>query len=106
MTARDWQPLHAELACWAETGRIADFWLRDDDAVEPTAALDRLLALAARHAIPVVLAVIPASAQRTLAKRLQAEDKVAIAVHGWAHRNHAPENEKKQELGAHRPQQV
>jgi hypothetical protein len=26
-----------------------------------------------------------------------------VAVHGWAHRNHAGPEEKKQELGAHRP---
>ncbi|MDW6025608.1 polysaccharide deacetylase family protein [Mesorhizobium sp. BAC0120] len=102
----DWQPLHAELACWAEAGRIADFWLRDDDAIEPTAALDRLLAVCARHAIAVTLAVIPAAARRSLAERLQATDKVTVAVHGWAHENHAPANEKKEELGPHRPEQV
>jgi peptidoglycan/xylan/chitin deacetylase (PgdA/CDA1 family) len=104
--SRVWQPLHAELAGWAEAGRTADFWLRDDDAVEPTAALDRLLALSASHAIPVTLAVIPATARKTLAERLRAEDEVAVAVHGWAHANHAPANQKKQELGPHRPQQV
>jgi peptidoglycan/xylan/chitin deacetylase (PgdA/CDA1 family) len=104
--AADWQQLHAELPRWAEAGRIADFWLRDDDAIEPTAALDRLLLLAARNAVPVTLAVIPAYAQKTLADRLQAENKVAVAVHGWAHANRAPENEKKEELGPHRPRQV
>src|SRR5919109_4059560 len=104
--AADWQPLASELARWAEAGRIADFWLRDDDAVEPTGALDRLLVLAARYAVPPTLAVIPAHAQKTLAERLQAEDKIAVAVHGWAHENHAPESEKKQELGPHRPRQV
>jgi peptidoglycan/xylan/chitin deacetylase (PgdA/CDA1 family) len=101
-----WQPLQAELARWAEAGRIADFWLRDDDAVEPTAALERLLSLTAKHTIPVTLAVIPAAAQKALAERLQAEGKAAIAVHGWAHDNHAPADHKKQELGPHRPQQV
>jgi peptidoglycan/xylan/chitin deacetylase (PgdA/CDA1 family) len=102
----DWQPLHAELARWTEAGRIADFWLRDDDAIEPTAALDRLLALSARNAVVTTLAVIPARAQKALAERLAAEHKIAVAVHGWAHENHAPENEKKQELGPHRPRQV
>ena len=29
----------------SNAGRVADLWLRDDDAVEPTAALDRLLDL-------------------------------------------------------------
>jgi peptidoglycan/xylan/chitin deacetylase (PgdA/CDA1 family) len=102
----DWQALHAELACWAEANRIADFWMRDDDAVEPTAALDRLFALCASHAIPVTLAVIAAAAQKSLAERLQAAEQATVAVHGWAHDNHAPANEKKQELGPHRPEQL
>ena len=41
-----WQPLQAELARWIHASRSAKFWLRDDDAVEPTAALDRLIGLA------------------------------------------------------------
>ncbi|RUW55421.1 polysaccharide deacetylase, partial [Mesorhizobium sp. M1A.F.Ca.ET.072.01.1.1] len=40
-----WQPLVEELACWRRADRKAEFWLRDDDAVDPTAALDRLLEL-------------------------------------------------------------
>ncbi len=55
-----WQPLAEELDRWNHAGRIASFWLRDDDAVEPTARLDRLLGLTRTFAIPAVLAVIPA----------------------------------------------
>ena len=43
-----WEPLAEELERWRLAGRRADFWLRDDDAVEPTAELDRLLGLT-RH---------------------------------------------------------
>lgn len=98
-----WRPLHAELGRWQEAGRVADFWLRDDDATQPSAALDRLLALTGEHAIPLTLAVIPAHAEKALAERLSKGRDVDIAVHGWAHANHAREDEKRQELGEHRP---
>lgn len=55
-----WQRLAAELDRIAASGRQVDFWLRDDDAAEPTVALDRLLSLVDRHALAVVLAVPPA----------------------------------------------
>ncbi len=86
--------------CAAE-GRPARLWLRDDDAVEPSAALDRLLAV--MEGLPLTLAVIPAFSGAALAARLAGEAGVTVAVHGWAHRNHAGEGEKTQELGAHRP---
>ena len=47
-----------------------NFWLRDDDAVLPSASLDRLLDLSDRFAIPLTLAVIPASTGNALAQRL------------------------------------
>jgi hypothetical protein len=101
-----WQPLAAELARWRQAGRVTDFWLRDDDAIEPTAALDRLLALTASHAVPVALAVIPAHTGAPLAERLVREGHVTVAVHGWSHGNHAPHGEKKQELGPQRPRET
>jgi peptidoglycan/xylan/chitin deacetylase (PgdA/CDA1 family) len=97
-----WQPLHTELERWQRAGRVADLWLRDDDAVAPTAALDRLLDLTARHTVPAMLAIIPARTGEALAARLASEPRIAVAVHGWAHQNHAPVGEKKQELGRHR----
>lgn len=97
-----WRPLHAELDRWKRAGRVADLWWRDDDAVQPTAALDRLLDLASGRAIPALLAVIPAHAGEPLAARLASEPGIVVAVHGWAHENHAPDGAKKQELGPHR----
>ena len=87
----------------AETGRPARLWLRDDDAVAPSGALDRLLRLTNAAEIPVTLAVIPAHSGQALADRLRYERRVTVAVHGWSHQNHARAGEKKQELGAHRP---
>ena len=94
----DWSPLDAAL----ERHRPV-LWWRDDDATEPSPALDRLLALAASVGAPVTLAAIPARVEVALARRLEEETSVAVAVHGWAHRNHAPEGEKTAEFGAHRP---
>jgi hypothetical protein len=101
-----WQPLLDELARWQKAGRAADLWLRDDDAVQPTAALDRLLAATAGAAIPLTLAVIPAPAERALGERIAGEPSVTAAVHGWSHANHAPEGAKKEELGPHRPADI
>ncbi|WP_027055347.1 polysaccharide deacetylase family protein [Mesorhizobium erdmanii] len=101
-----WQPLVEELARRKRAGRKLEFWLRDDDAVDPTPALDRLLKLTGAFAVPVTLAVIPARTDGKLVARLDAAPHAAVAIHGWAHRNHAPEDQKTQELGAHRPREA
>lgn len=90
----------------AGSGRKVKLWLRDDDAVEPTPALDRLLDLTGAHGVPVTLAVIPEQTGTALAARLDAAPHALVAVHGWSHRNYAPAGEKKQELGAHRGEDV
>lgn len=98
-----WAPLTAELDRWQGMGKVARFWLRDDDAVEPTPALERLLAITAHHSTPLALAVIPAHTGRALADHLLDTPFASVVVHGWSHVNHAGVGEKKQELGAHRP---
>lgn len=95
------EPLIRLLDRCAAAGRPARLWLRDDDAVEPSAALDRLMGV--MEGLPLTLAVIPAFSGAELAARIADEAGVTVAVHGWAHRNHAGEGEKTQELGAHRP---
>lgn len=84
----------------AAAGEPVTFWLRDDDAIAPTPALDRLLDIAAR--VPLTLAVIPAGTGLPLADRLAGAPGVSVALHGWGHANHATGGEKKQELGRHR----
>lgn len=99
-----WRDLIQELDTWATLGRTATLWWRDDDAVEPTPALERLLDLAAAHDLPVALAVIPVRASEALAHFLAKAGPKAIPLqHGFAHRNYASASEKKAELGAHRP---
>lgn len=101
-----WQRCVDRLDSLHDAGECIDFWLRDDDAVEPTPALDRLLDLTDRFSVPVTLAVIPANTDERLSRVLAGRMHVDVAVHGWSHRNHAPATEKRQELGAHRPRET
>jgi len=79
------------------------FWWRDDDAVEPSPALDRLLALAEARGLPLALAVIPARAVPALAERLAEAPRAAVLQHGYAHARHERPGGKKAELGDDRP---
>ncbi len=96
--------LMALLDHFADEGRVVTFWLRDDDAVLPTPALDRLLSMTRAKRVPLTLAVIPEMTGQALLQCLRAEPHVVVAVHGWSHQNHAPPPAKSQELGLHRPQ--
>ena len=98
MIENAWQGLEAELDNWRQRGDRLQFWWRDDDAIAPSPALDRLLDLSQRHKAPVALAVIPDHVTPALAARL-AETDCDVLIHGLAHRNHAPAGQKKQELG-------
>jgi hypothetical protein len=102
MEARKWNAalhrLEASLDGAATTGNPVRFWWRDDDAVAPSAALDRLLDLRARFGVPLALAVIPESAGSALAARLADEQQVHVILHGSDHRNRAAPGAKKQEL--------
>lgn len=102
----DWTPLHREWRLWRSAGLTLPVWWRDDDATEPSTALDQLLKISEQAAMPVHLAVIPSLALPSLADTL-ADNALAIPVtHGWAHLNHAPPGKKKAEFGAHRPLEV
>ena len=93
--------LRAELDRWAAAGRVASFWWRDDDAVAPGPALDRLFAAAGP--IPLALAVVPMQAEPGLARAIAAGGaEVAVLQHGHAHINHAVPTAKKAEFTAER----
>ena len=99
-----WHDLTAELDAWSAAGRTATFWWRDDDATAPGPRLDRLLGLAADHAVPITLAVIPQPATPSLRETLAASPAaITVVQHGYAHQNHAGPGEKSMELGGHRP---
>ncbi|MFT6091229.1 polysaccharide deacetylase family protein [Sulfitobacter sp.] len=95
----DWTPLTAELSLWRAEQRLLPIWWRDDDAIEPTPALDRLTEMAEALHLPVHLAVIPKHAQDTLPLFCTDHDLIVPLVHGWQHISHAPEGQKKAEFG-------
>jgi hypothetical protein len=101
-----WLDLIDELDRWEEAGRVATLWWRDDDAVAPSPALERLVSIAGK--VPVALAVIPAAAQVELAAWLRdrgsaaRETRIAVLQHGWHHSNHSV-RAKKSEFPAERP---
>lgn len=98
----DWGPLDTELALWRDAGKTLPIWWRDDDAVAPTEALGGLAALSDSAGLPVHLAVIPAQATPDLARAVRNISAFVPVVHGWAHRNHAPADQKKAEFGPYR----
>ena len=102
MRPLDWDDLTRELDLWADSGRIATLWWRDDDAVEPTRALERLFDLADASGVEIGLAVIPANAREALAAALDGRSHVAILQHGYRHRNHAPKGTPAVECGGAR----
>ena len=102
----DWQDLRTELDAWKDSNLQANFWWRDDDAVQPTPQLEQLLALANDYQIPLVLAVIPSRTSEELAGRLQAETWVSVAQHGYAHINHEKGRGRASEFGPSRSQEV
>lgn len=79
-----------------------NLWWRDDDAGPDDARLDRLLALAERWQVPVVLAVVPAWLHPATVRRILACPLATVAQHGYAHVNHGAADGRKCELAARR----
>ncbi len=101
MTA-DWTVLDTELAAWDQAGLPLPLWWRDDDAIEPTPALEQLCDMADRMGLPVHLAIIPAFVQDGLVDTVS--DRLLIpVVHGWSHHNHTTGMQKKAEYPTNRP---
>ena len=96
-----WAALEREVDAWRAAGRRVALWWRDDDAVEPSPALSRLLGLRP-PGCPLGLAVIPAAAKTSLAAELTEVVEVDVLVHGFAHANHAGPGERKSEYPAGR----
>ena len=104
MPARpDLSKLNDALAECRAANAMPRLWLRDDDAITPTHALDRLHELSEATGVAVHLAVVPRGATPALGAYVSATPNFIPMVHGFAHQSHAPEDEKKAEFGAHRP---
>ena len=96
-----WDALAAEISAWRAQGRKPRFWWRDDDAVQATPELDRLIELTGGR--PLGLAVIPADVEPSLVDALESHDAVEVLLHGWSHTNHEPAGVKNSEFGVSRP---
>jgi hypothetical protein len=93
-----WKDFASEIDRWRDAGRIVEFWWRDDDATQPTRALERLVSLAGLFKAPLALAVIPAHAEPALFALLPPEAEVL--QHGADHSNRARPGDKKTEYPA------
>ena len=98
-----WQTVGAALDRASERGRTLTVWLRDDDAIAETAALARLATVCERHGMPVLLAVIPALAEPSLARFVERHALITPTQHGYAHINHADKGERARELCGTQP---
>ena len=100
------ETLYRELDEWNYDGVEATFWWRDDDAQSASQALAQMLDLARQYDAPLGLGVIPKGMDDKLVAWVRRWSAVAVLQHGFAHHNHAPPDEKKMELGSHRPPAV
>lgn len=98
----DWRNLTVELEIWQRQGLTLPLWWRDDDAISTTPQLDRLSAMSDQLGVPVHLAIIPRDVKDVLVEYAAAHSKIIPVVHGWAHLNYAPPDEKKSEFRLHR----
>ena len=95
--------LRRELDLWGAEGRVAAFWWRDDDAVQPTPALKRLLDLSDFEDVEIGVAVVPAPAEDFLTETIIPRRRTTVFQHGYAHKNHAKPGAPAVECGGERP---
>ena len=95
----DWKPARDALDRAHAEGRTVEVWLRDDDCVAVTPALERLAALCGAAGLPILLAVIPAGATPGLVPWIAGHPAVTPCQHGYAHADHALPGERARELG-------
>lgn len=91
--------LREEFAHWQRAGRECPLWWRDDDLIADTPALRRLVEMATRNHVPVLMAVIPGRVAETLARDTASMAALSFCQHGYRHRNHEPEGAPPSEFG-------
>lgn len=98
-----WDELGRELDNWQHQNRTVQLWWRDDDADRTGAAIKRMMQISRAHDVPVGIAVSPAIVSSSLGHFVSKQFRCAVMQHGYAHVNYAPIDQKKCELGDHRP---
>ncbi len=99
LASQAWQWLGHELDSWADAGNTANFWWRDDDVIEPTGVLVKLVGLSYNWNVPLALAVVPSRLKPELVDFLQNRSLACVFQHGYTHENHAAPGQRKLELG-------
>jgi hypothetical protein len=79
--------LEQELAAWQAAGQTARFWWRDDDAVDDTPQLRRLVAIARELDVGAAVSVVPDRANASLIDAIH-PSRCSIWQHGWGHQFH------------------
>ncbi|MDJ0957073.1 MAG: hypothetical protein QNI91_09460, partial [Arenicellales bacterium] len=101
-----WNELSEELDNWRRQDRLVQLWWRDDDADRAGDAVMRMMQISLTFDVPVAIAVSPAIVNASLVQLVDKEFRCTVMQHGYAHLNHAPPDQKKCELGDHRPLNV
>ena len=83
MIELDWTPLREEFAKWRTKRLVLPIWWRDDDAVDGSDQLDRLIDLSREVEVPVHLAIIPREAKPALAQRIRDEGHIFPIVQSF-----------------------
>ncbi|QIG52184.1 glycosyltransferase [Nordella sp. HKS 07] len=91
---------------WRANGLRPRIFIRDDDADIDHPSLRSLIGMSHWLSVPLLLATIPERCDRSLARTLGMTELVTGAVHGYSHRNYAPEGNDASELGSDRPVDV
>lgn len=96
----DWTALGQELDAWAQSGRTATFWWRDDDAGADAAKLKELLHLRQGLGVPLALAVVPDWLTPDVACLIAGSGGIHVLQHGIAHADHSGGRGRRMELCA------
>lgn len=99
----DWHPLRHELALWHKERLNLPIWWRDDDAIDHTENLERLLKLSEHLGVPVHLAIVPQQATTALAEAVFPLSHIIPVVHGWSHTSHTNQAGNNNEFSDERP---
>ena len=94
----DWAALVRELDLWAQSGKTATFWWRDDDAGADVAKLTELLHLQQSLGVPLAIAVVPDWLSDEVAALIAATDGIHVLQHGVAHSDYSGGERRKVEL--------
>lgn len=102
MKHEEFEPLREELRRWQALSRQCGFWWRDHDLSINTPQFQLLRQVSEYYNVPVLVAVIPFLADRSLAQDALGMDTLFFCQHGFAHMNHEPEGMPKSEFGKSR----